>query len=363
MVDEIDAVRSLSFSTDEFFAGIRHLHNVRATNPALSRLTVCLLGAALPSDLVSDPRTTPFNIGRRIGLRDFTAEEAQPLQEGLGSDGQEVLKRVLYWTSGHPFLTQVLCFELERGGRLAPADGDRHVQERYLDARARESDTNLADLANRLLGRGDPAVTEVHRADTLTLYAKMLRRGIADDEGNPAAARIKMSGAARMDKGRLYPRNRIYSTVFGRGWIRENMPRQETMRQQKAFWAGVLRTGIVSVLAMIIIGCFAFVAYNGGRIARAAQYKTQKAYDESRRLAIAEGDAKLAALRSAEEARKSLRREKAAEALATRLMAQEHEAKMAAKRSESAERRALQKALEEVQTLRRQVQELQAHRR
>jgi len=78
-VDEIDAVRSLPFSTDEFFAGIRELYNARAADAELERLTFCLLGVATPSDLIRDTRTTPFNIGRRIALRDFTPLEASLL--------------------------------------------------------------------------------------------------------------------------------------------------------------------------------------------------------------------------------------------------------------------------------------------
>jgi hypothetical protein len=45
-VDEIDAVRSLPFSTDEFFAGIRECFNRRSSDPQLERLTFCLLGVA-----------------------------------------------------------------------------------------------------------------------------------------------------------------------------------------------------------------------------------------------------------------------------------------------------------------------------
>jgi len=43
-VDEIDAVRSLPFSTDEFFAAIRECYNRRTTDPAYERLTFCRLG-------------------------------------------------------------------------------------------------------------------------------------------------------------------------------------------------------------------------------------------------------------------------------------------------------------------------------
>src|SRR4029434_9330785 len=126
-VDEIDTVRSLPFSTDEFFAAIRECYNRRTEDPAFTRLTFCLLGVASPSDLIRDTRMTPFNIGRRIELTDFTEEEARPLGIGLevgttstpGRPEQEargLLKRVLYWTGGHPYLTQRLCQAVAAAG-------------------------------------------------------------------------------------------------------------------------------------------------------------------------------------------------------------------------------------------------------
>src|SRR6185436_8528117 len=85
-IDEIDAVRSLPFSTDEFFAAIRECYNRRGEDPAFQRLTFCLLGVASPSDLIRDTRTTPFNIGKRIELADFNRAEAAPLAAGLSDD-------------------------------------------------------------------------------------------------------------------------------------------------------------------------------------------------------------------------------------------------------------------------------------
>src|SRR5207249_7672215 len=97
-VDEIDAVRSLSFSTDEFFAAIRDCYNRRSQDPEFARLTYCLLGVATPSDLIRDTRTTPFNIGRRVELTDFTAAEAAPLAHGFSAAREHstaLLARVL----------------------------------------------------------------------------------------------------------------------------------------------------------------------------------------------------------------------------------------------------------------------------
>jgi hypothetical protein len=75
-VDEIDAVHNLPFSTDEFFAGIRKFYNGRTEDLELEKLTFCLLGVATPSNLIRDTRTTPFNIGHRIELTDFTARSS-----------------------------------------------------------------------------------------------------------------------------------------------------------------------------------------------------------------------------------------------------------------------------------------------
>src|ERR1700722_9342747 len=96
-IDEVDAVRSLPFSADEFFAGVRECYNRRTEDPEFKRLTFCLLGVATPADLIRDTRSTPFNIGKRIALTDFTEAEAAPLAGGRGGQklgSQEVEEKI-----------------------------------------------------------------------------------------------------------------------------------------------------------------------------------------------------------------------------------------------------------------------------
>jgi hypothetical protein len=146
-IDEIDAVRSLPFSTDEFFAGIREFYNRRSEDPELARLTFCLLGVAAPSDLIRDTRTTPFNIGQRIELVDFSETEASALAAGLRRETRiaaALLKRVFYWTEGHPYLTQRLCQAIAEDQSIRNAAGvDRLCEALFLSPRARERDDNL----------------------------------------------------------------------------------------------------------------------------------------------------------------------------------------------------------------------------
>ncbi|MFY9620293.1 MAG: AAA-like domain-containing protein [Pyrinomonadaceae bacterium] len=110
-MDEIDTTLNLEFR-DDFFAAIRYFYNARAHKPEFNRLTFVLIGTATPGDLIDDPLRTPFNIGHWVVLSDFTLEEAMPLAKGLGlpnGESEKVMRWILEWTGGHPYLTQRIC--------------------------------------------------------------------------------------------------------------------------------------------------------------------------------------------------------------------------------------------------------------
>jgi hypothetical protein len=260
-IDEIDTVRSLPFPTDEFFAGLRELYNRRSEEPDLKRLTFCLLGVATPSDLIRDTRTTPFNVGRRIELTDFNVEEASPLAFGMGRDatvGQKLLTRILYWTGGHPYLTQRLCQAVAEDAKLdSPKSVDEICTDLFLSPRARERDDNLLFVRDRMLR------SEVDTAGLLTLYSKV-RAGkrIRDDEANPLIGVLRLSGITKIEDGYLRVRNRIYQHVFDRDWIVSNLPGAELRRQRAAYQKGVKRAAF-ALVPLVILSAFLgyFVLY------------------------------------------------------------------------------------------------------
>jgi hypothetical protein len=103
-VDEIDTTLRLDF-TDDFFAAIRFLYQNRALDAELERISFVLIGVATPNDLIKDAARTPFNIGRRIELTDFTTKkrrywlvisQCRQTRPAPSSDA------ILRWTSGHP---------------------------------------------------------------------------------------------------------------------------------------------------------------------------------------------------------------------------------------------------------------------
>jgi hypothetical protein len=291
-VDEIDAVKSLSFSTDEFFAAIRECYNHRALDGEFERLTFCLLGVTTPADLVRDARTTPFNIGRRVLLADFTPEEAAPLSGGMSVSAstalsEGLLQRVLHWTGGHPYLTQRLCSAVAH--RLTELDGepgssklqtamgrprgpkaksqadsqnpcaivDPLCEALFLSRQARDTDDNLSFVRRRMLGESAGA-EEV--AAILTLYARVLaeRPQIRNDATDPRIATLLLSGVVRTQSSAegdvLATRNRIYATVFDRHWVRSNMPDAEVRRPRAAFWKGYARASLIWLIALAGLG-------------------------------------------------------------------------------------------------------------
>ncbi len=290
-VDEIDVVRSLPFNTDEFFVAIRELYNRRTQDPQLNRLTFCLLGVASPADLIQDTRITPFNIGIRIELADFTPQEAAPLarglsvltaeESGIGSAGETLLSRVLYWTGGHPYLTQRLCLALvetlssptsnaQRPTPNVPPPPtptlvDRLCQERFFDSRVRETESNLQFVSDRLLRSGEDINA------LLNLYGKVLSgQRIADDETDPLVTTLKLSGIVRVEKGILKVRNRIYGRVFDKAWIVQHTEASEIRRQREAKRRGRNRVLAIASVILIVSG-LAVTNYRSARHAALAR--------------------------------------------------------------------------------------------
>jgi WD40 repeat protein len=290
-IDEIDSVLSLPFGTDELFAAIRQCYNRRAEEPLLERLTFCLLGVASPSDLIRDPHTTPFNIGRRVELRDFQPREATALEVGLQlgaaatplrspRTAQRLLRRILYWTDGHPYLTQRLCREVaETAGSHDARAVDRICRSLFLTPGAQNRDDNLLFVHKRLVNRDDDV------AAYLDLYQR-IRAGhpVRCDETDPRVPELRLSGIVRDEKGLLRVRNRIYHRVFDQRWLETQMPDAEVRRQRTAYVRGLRRSAaVVGGVAAVIAGLVGWGIWSADLARKSAA--------ESRRLATEKGAA------------------------------------------------------------------------
>jgi WD40 repeat protein len=249
-IDEIDTTLNLPF-TDDFFSAIRYLYNARAEFPEFDRFSFVLIGVATPSDLINDPKRTPFNIGQRVDLSDFIFAEALPLANGFDlqdEEAQQVLSWVLKWTDGHPYLTQRLCYfiAVQDENNWSEIKVDQLVAEFFFDEES-EKDSNLLFVRDMLTRRAPDTIK------ALTVYRE-IRRGrhkVFDEEQSPIKSHLKLSGIVRREQNVLQVRNLIYSVVFDLRWIRQHWPINWIKRTPKRVWlmtASLLIALIISIL-------------------------------------------------------------------------------------------------------------------
>jgi hypothetical protein len=244
-VDEIDSTLSLDF-TDDFFVAIRSLYVVRATQPEFKRLSFVLLGVATPGDLILDPKRTPFNVGKRVDLTDFTREEAKPFAAGLGdfteAQRQQTLDLVLDWTGGHPYLTQRLCQEMAQiGGDWTEAKVKRLVNRLFLGTES-EKDNNLQFVRDMLTKRAPEPIA-------LMRTYRQIWRGkpqVLDEEQSLVKSHLKLAGVVKRVGKVLQVRNPIYRQVFDRRWIKEHLPESLWQRLKPAM-------PIIATLLLILL--------------------------------------------------------------------------------------------------------------
>ncbi|MEB3180844.1 MAG: AAA-like domain-containing protein [Nostocaceae cyanobacterium] len=280
-IDEIDSILSLDFPVDDFFALIRYCYNQRAIAPEYQRLTFAIFGVATPSDLIYDRKRTPFNIGKAIELQGFQLEEAQPLAEGLAtkfSDSQAILKEILAWTEGQPFLTQKLCelalvttevadsltcspaqsgnaflggrashkseveprkthFQSETGNERNERNGtnnlsatsatksaaaaamiEKLVRHRIIDNwQSQDEPEHLKTIRDRIL-RNDKSAGRL-----LGIYEQILQNGQIPVDDSREHIELLLSGLVVKQQGFLKVRNPIYREVFHLGWVEKQL--------------------------------------------------------------------------------------------------------------------------------------------
>ncbi len=220
-VDEIDSVLGLNFPVNDFFALIRSVYNQRSINPAYQRLTFALFGVATPSDLMTDSQRTPFNIGQAIQLEGFQLHEAQPLLHGLTDkvpNPQAVLKEVLNWTGGQPFLTQKLCKLIRSSAVCIPSHLEAEWIEELVQTQVIEN-WESQDQPEHLRTIRDRILNSQQRDRLLRLYRQILQKEDLTILDSPEQRELILSGLVIKRQGALRVHNRIYELIFDRNWI------------------------------------------------------------------------------------------------------------------------------------------------
>jgi len=270
-IDEIDTTLRLDF-TDDFFAAIRFLYQGRAADPELARLSFVLIGVATPSDLIKDAARTPFNIGRRIELTDFTIDEAVPLAGYLPlppSLARDLIGWIVRWTGGHPYLTLrvVRSFAESPPVNWTSAAVDGRVHELFFGPKG-ESESNLQFVRDMLTKKA------FDREAVLRMY-RDVRGGhsVTDNELDLVASWLKLSGVVGRRAGLLQVRNAVYETVFDEAWVRQHQRLHVNWRRRLTRVASVLL--VLTVLITIPLAVYAWRQKEDAEAQRDAAHRSR----------------------------------------------------------------------------------------
>ncbi|MEG4200278.1 AAA-like domain-containing protein, partial [Microcoleus sp. Pol12A5] len=257
-IDEIDSILALDFPADDFLALIRSCYNKRANNSEFDRLTWALLGVASPTDLCREQNAssnTPFNIGKAIELTGFDETEAQPLAAGLAEltdSPHEVLREVLYWTGGQPFLTQKLCKLLLENPQLIPnlpppappcqggekdkSSTSKEWVEKVVRLKIVEN-WETQDVPEHLSTIRDRLFKENQRiVRRLGLYQQILEQTENVPDGSAEQMELRLSGLIVKHGEKLTISNPIYEAVFNKKLIKDKLEKLSPYSEAIKLW-------------------------------------------------------------------------------------------------------------------------------
>jgi len=191
-MDEFDRMFTSSFG-GEVCGLLRSWHNARALDPSLPWrfLTVAIAYATEAHLFINDLNQSPFNVGTRLTLCDFSDAEAEELNERYGRplQGRADIQRLHQLLGGHPYLLR--CGMNEMAAKNQGSD--------LIEELVEEEESVFGEHLRRLLyavGR-DPVVTEALRGllfqqnpPRTEIFYRLRSAGVLVGAG-PAEARMR----------------------------------------------------------------------------------------------------------------------------------------------------------------------------
>lgn len=196
-MDEADQLMDADYKT-EFFALVRAWDSRRAFDEAWSKLSLAMVISSHPHLLIDDFRQSPFNVGLRIQLGDFSGEQVGRLNKLHGTPlNDDELNGMMKLLGGHPFLTRQAFYTL-------------------LDERLKWSD--FSPIA---LGEKSPFGSHLHfylwqlrdRPELVSGMKEVIKKHTCSDEG--VLYRLVAAGLVREPSENVcVPRCELYENYF-----------------------------------------------------------------------------------------------------------------------------------------------------
>jgi tetratricopeptide (TPR) repeat protein len=210
ILDEIDVLTKTQYS-DQIFAQIRSIYFSRINYKELERLTYILSGVVEPTEIIKDPKISPFNIGQKIFLNDFNKEEFdQFLTNSKMNLDTTITERIFYWTNGNPRMTWDVCSDVEnlilQGQQLLPESIDKIVTDLYLITFDKPPIDNIRELVKK--------DSEIRNAIVEIGYKK------GKEISDKVKSKLYLTGIINYNDNDIHIKNRIIEESLNLDWIK-----------------------------------------------------------------------------------------------------------------------------------------------
>jgi hypothetical protein len=112
VIDEADRLLDTNFYGD-FFGLLRYWYNSAAYEPLWEKLNLAMVISTEPYLLINDPNQSPFNVGLKLYLDDFSTAQVEDLNQRHGSPlSSRELHRFQELIGGHPYLTRKALYAM-----------------------------------------------------------------------------------------------------------------------------------------------------------------------------------------------------------------------------------------------------------
>jgi len=181
-LDEVDRLFGCTYSSD-VFGLFRSWHNERALDPSgpWRDFTLAIAYATEAHLFISDMNQSPFNVGTRISLQDFTSQQVRELNERYASplDTDAAIDKFYGLLAGHPYLSNRGLYELVTHGLdMASLEKQAITDEGFFGDHLRRvlvlltQDDALCDAVRTVLGGGPcPSAEAFYRLRTAGVMA------------------------------------------------------------------------------------------------------------------------------------------------------------------------------------------------
>ncbi len=163
-IDEADRIFDRDYR-GSVFGLFRSWHNARAEGPGSvwNRFVLIMTYSTEAHLFIPDLHQSPFNVGTKVSLEDFTLEQAQALnaRHDFPLDSKEEIARLFALVGGHPYLIRLCLYAMKaRGLDISDLEADanqdvglfqEHLEPLY--AAIRQDAELCAGVRNLLSGR------------------------------------------------------------------------------------------------------------------------------------------------------------------------------------------------------------------